>query len=99
MRQITVNLEDGEMAALLAMAQASRTAPEDIVASHIKAFIALIHGPIADAEPNVVADVELAARRAARKAALMGSQGIWEGEPGKPKDGVKYQEEMRAEWQ
>jgi hypothetical protein len=41
----------------------------------------------------------LAARRAARRAALKHSQGIWSGEPGKPKDGVQYQEGMRAEWQ
>lgn len=198
MQQITVNLDDSEMAALQAMAQASHSAPEDIVVSRIKAIVALFRGdakpfeiyackglstkpalpwsapvnlvyyvlpenssekqqalkgyenalqwmrvaeldkswmltvdpllcvhagykfqrmyycvggkvraettanandPIVGAGPNASTDAALVARRAARRAALKGSQGIWEGEPGKPKDGVKYQEEMRAEWQ
>ncbi|NGZ83369.1 hypothetical protein [Duganella aceris] len=38
------------------------------------------------------------ARRQARLRALAPSSGIWDGDPDKPKDGVAYQEEMRAEW-
>jgi hypothetical protein len=37
-------------------------------------------------------------RCAARLAVLQGSFGIWKGEPGKPKDGLFYEQELRAEW-
>lgn len=38
-------------------------------------------------------------RRRARLAVLMRSSGIFKGDPGKPKDGLIYQNELRAEWQ
>lgn len=38
-------------------------------------------------------------RRKQRLAILMRSNGIFAGDPGKPKDGVAYQNELRAEWQ
>jgi hypothetical protein len=37
-------------------------------------------------------------RRQTRLAILMRSSGLWAGEPNKPKDGLAYQEELRAEW-
>lgn len=37
-------------------------------------------------------------RRQARLAILMRSSGIWAGEPNKPRNGIAYQEELRAEW-
>lgn len=37
--------------------------------------------------------------RAKRFAAIMSVHGIWQADPGKPRDGVDYQREMRAEWQ
>jgi hypothetical protein len=36
-------------------------------------------------------------RRQARLVILMRSSGIWSGEPNKPRDGLAYQEELRAE--
>lgn len=38
-------------------------------------------------------------RRKRRLAILMRSNGIFAGDPGKPKDGLVYQKELRAEWQ
>ena len=38
-------------------------------------------------------------RRLARLAILMRSNGIFAGDPNKPKDGLAYQKELRAEWQ
>lgn len=37
-------------------------------------------------------------RRAARLAILQQGGPLWEGEPGKPKDGLVYEQELRAEW-
>lgn len=37
-------------------------------------------------------------RRAARLAILQGDGPLWEGEEGKPKDGLLYERELRAEW-
>lgn len=37
-------------------------------------------------------------RRQTRLAILMRSSGLWAGEPNKLKDGLVYQEELRAEW-
>lgn len=48
---------------------------------------------------DAAAEAALVARRASRRAALQRSQGIWKGAPGESTDGVKIQEEMRAEWQ
>jgi len=38
-------------------------------------------------------------RRLARLAILMRSNGIFAGDPNKPKDGLAYQKELRTEWQ
>ncbi len=38
------------------------------------------------------------ARRQARLAALSRSCGIWAGDPDTPRDGVIYQQKLRAEW-
>lgn len=40
----------------------------------------------------------LEGRRAARLAILQQGGPLWEGEPGKPKDGLVYEQELRAEW-
>lgn len=37
-------------------------------------------------------------RRAARLAILQGDGPLWSGEEGKPKDGLLYEKELRAEW-
>ena len=37
-------------------------------------------------------------RRAARLAILQGDGPLWKGEEGKPKDGLLYERELRAEW-
>ena len=37
-------------------------------------------------------------RRAKRFAILQGDGPLWTGEPGKPKDGLVYEQELRAEW-
>jgi hypothetical protein len=37
-------------------------------------------------------------RRARRLAILQGGSPLWKGEEGKPKDGLLYEKELRAEW-
>ncbi len=48
--------------------------------------------------PGTDAEAAKRSRRKLRLAALMESSGIWAGEPGKPRDGMVYQQELRAEW-
>ncbi|MGV7209159.1 hypothetical protein ACLB1G_15030 [Oxalobacteraceae bacterium A2-2] len=47
-------------------------------------------------DPNSPEAVQ--ARRNSRKAAMTHSFGMWKDDPTKPKDGVAYQKEIRAEW-
>jgi hypothetical protein len=50
-------------------------------------------------ENTAAAQSTLEQRRAARRAILRGDgTPLWEGEEGKPKDGLIYQRELRAEW-
>ena len=44
------------------------------------------------------AENALRARQQARLDALMPSCGIWPGEAGTPRDGLLYEQKMRAEW-
>jgi hypothetical protein len=109
MRQITVELDDSEMAALEAEAHIKRVEPSILLALKMKEFLKA--GQVVElghaSEERQIGENEVrqgngedsaAARRAQRLAVLQGSSGIWPGEPGKPKDGVYYQEEMRSEW-
>lgn len=95
MRQLTLDLDDKDMAQLEAMARERRTDPAAIAKAELLKM--LIPAASASAGPDD-ADAAKHARRSARLAALAPSSGIWTGEPNKPKDGVAYQEEMRAEW-
>jgi hypothetical protein len=108
MRQITVELEDGQMASLEAEARIKSLEPSILLALKMKAVLNAQLCGLDDSEQIPVDDIgsgngngkdDAAARRAARLAILERSCGIWQGEPGKPKDGVYYQEEMRSEWQ
>lgn len=53
-----------------------------------------------DVAPLQPAQLEgtLEERRAARLAMLEQGGPLWEGEPGKPRDGLIYEQELRAEW-
>ncbi len=110
MRQITVELDDSEMAALEAEARVQQVEPSILLALKMKEFLkagAVVEPGQAGQESRMdesgvrqgSGEASAAARRAQRLAVLQGSCGIWPGEPGKLKDGVYYQEEMRSEWQ
>ncbi|NRR33172.1 hypothetical protein HSX11_23655 [Oxalobacteraceae bacterium] len=106
MRQLTLELDDQDMARLEAEARVRRIDPILLAKAELlkmlETFNAVdaIHAAVTEAIGVVRDDSPEAKedRRRARLAALMPSNGIWAGEPNKPKDGVVYQEEMRAEW-
>lgn len=95
MRQLTLELDDKDMAKLEVMARARRTDPAAVAKAELLKM--LIPAASAGAGRDE-ADSAKKARRSARLAALAPSSGIWAGEPNQPKDGVAYQEAMRAEW-
>lgn len=99
MRQLTVELKEEEMERLEAVARARHTDPVGFIRAEVlKALtpggtppVGIVTIPPSDAKTRED-------RRQARLAVLMRSNGIWAGDPNKPKDGLAYQEELRAEW-
>jgi hypothetical protein len=83
MEQLTVELDDREMAVLHSAARARSIDP-----THMTKLQLL----------NLLTAQKPSAARAKRLAAIMSVHGIWKDDPTKPKDGVDYQREMRAEW-
>jgi membrane-associated protease RseP (regulator of RpoE activity) len=111
MRQVIVELDDKEMATLEAVARARRVAPAEVlkveairglrqVVTDIMADNVAIEGLVHMISTNdVTPDEAKEQRRQARLAVLMRSNGIFAGDKDKPKDGLVYQKELRAEWQ
>lgn len=93
MRQLTLELDDKDMARLEVMARACRTDPATMAKAQLLQMLIPDSAGITQQD-----DGAKGARRKARFEALSSSSGIWAGEPNKPRDGVAYQEEMRAEW-
>lgn len=94
MRKITVHIDDNDLAAFQAEARASNTGPEDIIARAAHELSVPWDAPIQTATGETLEE-----RRAKRFAILQGDGPLWIGEPGKPKDGLVYEQELRAEWQ
>lgn len=91
MRKIIVELDDWEMAQVDALARARQVAVADVLKTEaLKAS--------QDVAP-LSSDEAQEQRRQARLAILMRSHGIFAGDQDKPKDGLAYQRELRAEWQ
>lgn len=106
MRQLTVELNDDEMSQLEAAARAQNLTPSDMIKAEVLKALTPVGtiGPSDGAAVTIVKtpstdDLAREDRRQARLAILMRSNGIWAGEPNKPKDGLVYQKELRAEWQ
>lgn len=93
MRLLIVELDDKDMALLEAVARSRHTDPGVLVKTEVlKALLKIRNSTLEDRGKTQEA------RRLARIAALLPSSGIWAGEAGTMKDGVAYQEKMRAEW-
>jgi hypothetical protein len=99
MRQVIVELDYKEMAQLEAVARARNIDPADVLkVEALRVFAS--DAAIAHLAPATSTDDKAAEqRRQARLAILMRSNGIFSGESNKPKDGLVYQQELRAEWQ
>lgn len=91
MAQLTVTLSDSEMAQLSAIAKAENMAPEDVVTAHVKSLV--LKGRT-NAQATHLADPDRQRRLAVASKIL----GLWKDRTDIPKDGLEYQEEMRAEW-
>lgn len=106
MRRVIVKLDDKEMAGIEAVARARQVDPATLLKIEALKLADSIK-PAASAAPadlpidsNVSADkAAKEQRRLERLALLMRSNGIFAGDPDKPKDGLAYQKELRAEWQ
>ncbi len=99
MRKFVIELDDTELAQLEAAAHALHTDPAAMVKAHLLEAIQ----QSAKERDEVIAPWDDSpeakrARRHARLLALSASSGIWPGERDKPKDGLVYQEDLRAEW-
>ena len=95
MKQILVELDDNEMAGLEMIARQLRVEPAEVLkaaAMHVLMTSGRLAMDKADTEEAK------AQRREARLAIMMRSSGIFEGDRDKPKDGLIYQKELRAEW-
>jgi hypothetical protein len=92
MRSVIVELDDHEMAQVEAVALARRVAPADLLKSEA------LRGLATQVERKFATDEASEQRRQARFAILMRSHGIFAGDEDKPKDGLVYQNELRAEW-
>jgi len=104
---LDIDINDAELAGLRAAAQAGQADPSDILYAVVKQGLrrmapgASEYSVEDNGKPVIKLDLSglsLAERRAKRFALLQNSSGIWEGEPGKPRDGLLYQQELRAEW-
>jgi hypothetical protein len=104
MQRVTVELADEEMALLEAVARARHVQPADV----LKAEALKLSAPTDILPGGAVHKVALSIspeneareqRRQARLTILMRSNGIFSGKQDKPKDGLVYQKELRAEWQ
>ena len=104
---LDIDINDTELARLQAAAQAGQADPSDILYAVVKQGLRRMgqggakYGVEDNARPTAKLDLSgltLAERRAKRFALLQNSSGIWAGEPGKPRDGLMYQQELRAEW-
>ena len=91
MRKITVSLDDRDLVAIETEAREKRLSTEMVIAMKLKDSLQNVH-------PADVTGDTLEARRAKRLAILQGDGPLWTGEPGKPKDGLLYEQELRAEW-
>ncbi|MES2165031.1 MAG: hypothetical protein V4476_28075 [Pseudomonadota bacterium] len=54
--------------------------------------------PSATPEPSALPLVPMDAKRRRLVAALKAAEGLWKDRTDIPKDGVEYQEQLRAEW-
>ncbi|SFV17779.1 hypothetical protein [Pseudoduganella namucuonensis] len=91
MAHITVTLSDSEMAQLSAIAKAGNMAPEEVVTAHVKSLVLKVS---TNAQATQLADPDRQRRLAVASKIL----GLWKDRTDIPKDGLEYQEEMRAEW-
>ncbi|MYM75560.1 hypothetical protein GTP55_22595 [Duganella sp. FT109W] len=91
MRKVVVELDEREMAHVEALARERQVQPAEVLKS-----AAL---KIAQSPPQPDTDEAKEQRRQARFAILMRSHGMLAGDQSRPKDGLVYQNELRAEWQ
>lgn len=104
---LEIDINDTELERLQATAQAGHAQPSDILYAVVRQGLRRMGAGVMkySVEDNTnpvsrldLSGLSLAERRAKRFALLQGSSGIWAGEPGKPRDGLVYQQELRAEW-
>lgn len=101
MQKVIVELNDEDMARIEEVARSRKVDAANVL--KVEALRAAAKYRVANdnaPEAPVAAEASTTAeqRRQARLAVLMRSHGIFAGEPGKPKDGLIYQNELRAEW-
>lgn len=114
MKKIMVELDEGDVARLEAVAQQcgidvatlAYHALRNVAEGGTVAMRGVMQAKAAYKADRASAEVEQgappsyasAAVSQARFAALMASSGIWNGEASIPKDGLRYQQKLRAEW-
>ncbi|KQQ39957.1 hypothetical protein ASF61_03855 [Duganella sp. Leaf126] len=104
---LDIDIDDTELAHLRAAAQESKTDPSNILSAVVKQGLQQMRSSQSTyaVEDNTLpvsrldlTGLTLEERRARRFAILQNSSGIWSGEPGMPRDGLVYQQALRAEW-
>jgi hypothetical protein len=90
MRKVIVELDEQGMARLEALAQVRQVRPADVLKA--AALTTLAVAPVSSTKEAQEQ------RRQARLAILMRSHGIFTGDKDRFRDGLVYQNELRAEW-
>ena len=103
MRKVIVELNDEDMASIEEVARSRKVDAASVLkveALRAAAKYRVASNSVSDAPASASAEASTTPeqRRQARLAVLMRSHGILADEPGKPKDGLIYQNELRAEW-
>lgn len=95
MRHLTIELTDGEAAALELAATAASMEPVDVLRGLIASH--LVKAELANTTPAELRDAARQADLADRKRKIMAAAGIWKGRD-LPQDGLAFQLTERAEW-